>query len=88
MSRTLVNGLSNIGLAGMLLAGANALRGIAMNTFWAYQLIRIFGYELASIIGLIQQAIIIIFIGKFVRWILEGERPKEVVDTHPYESAD
>ena len=72
VSKTLLNSISNVGLSGMLLAGANSIKVVFQNSSWVYLFIDVFGYEVCCVVGFIQEFFIIGCIGKFVQWILDG----------------
>jgi hypothetical protein len=75
-AKTLMNSICDVGLSGMFLAGANGIKVVLQNPFWVYIFIDIFGYDICCVVGFIQQFFIILYVGKFVQWILEGEYPK------------
>jgi hypothetical protein len=53
-TKTLMNSISDVGLSGMLLAGANGIKVVLQNPSWVYIFIDVFGYDTCCVVGFIQ----------------------------------
>ena len=78
---TILNNVSDVGLSGMYLSAAGSLKRVVENHSWSLKLIDVFGFQLCSIVGFMQQIAISYFVPHFVKWIDEGELPEEVKES-------